>query len=85
LDIGDPDCHYTADEQVRRLTLFKDAYGISTCSINQIAAFMLARQVTLATWAKGRGHIEMAAWATSAADWTVSNIIDRVLPTAFPE
>jgi Ser/Thr protein kinase RdoA (MazF antagonist) len=85
LDIGDPDLDYSADEQLRRLTVFEDAYGLSTCSVDQIAAFMLARQATLATWAKGRGHVEMAAWATSAAEWTVSNIIDRLLPTAFPE
>lgn len=85
LGIGDPDCDYAADEQLRRLTVFKDAYGLSTGSINQIAAFMLARQATFATWAKGCGQAEMAEWAESAAEWTVSNIINTLLPTAFPE
>jgi Phosphotransferase enzyme family len=83
LDIGNPD--YTADEQVRRLAVFAEAYGLPTCSVPQIAAFVLARQATLSAWARGRGKVEMATWATSTAEWTVSNIIRRLLPTAFPE
>lgn len=83
LDIGNPD--YAADEQLRRLAVFAEAYFVSTCPLNQIAAFMLARQATLAAWAKERGMAEMAAWAASTAEWTVSNIIKKLLPTAFPE
>jgi Ser/Thr protein kinase RdoA (MazF antagonist) len=83
LDIGNPD--YTADEQLRRLAVFADAYALSTCLVHQIAAFVLARQATLAAWAKVRGKAEMATWATSAAEWTVSNIIKNLLPTAFRE
>jgi hypothetical protein len=83
LDIGNPD--YTADEQLRRLAVFAEAYDLLTCSVRQIAAFVLARQATLAAWAKARGKAEMATWATSTAEWTVSNIIKKLLPTSFPE
>ena len=83
LDLGNPE--YTADEQLRRLAVFADAYALPSCSVRQIAAYVLARQTTLAAWAKARGKIEMAAWATSAAEWTVSNVIKKLLPTAFPD
>lgn len=83
LDIGSPD--YTANEQLRRLAVFADAYASPSCSLHQIAVFVLARQATLGAWAKGRGQSAMATWATSTAEWTVSNMIKKLLPTAFPE
>jgi hypothetical protein len=84
LDIGDPDLEYTADAQLRRLAVFKDAYGLSNCSLSQIAAFILARQTTLAKWAKKRGQAEMAAWAISSAEWTVCNIRQQAIAHRLP-
>jgi hypothetical protein len=83
LDIGNPE--YTSNEQLRRLRIFVDAYALQDCSPPQIAAFVLARQVTLATWARGRGQLEIAEWAASTAAWTVRNLGERLLPTAFPQ
>ncbi len=82
LDLGDPD--YTAEEQVRRLNVFADGYGLTTCPVTQIATHALARQTTLAAWAEARGQTEMALWAAKVAAWTATNIIERLLPTGFP-
>ena len=54
LDLGNPE--YTADEQLRRLAVFADAYALPSCSVRQIVAYVLARQTTLAAWAKARGE-----------------------------
>jgi Ser/Thr protein kinase RdoA (MazF antagonist) len=72
---------YTADEQLRRLDLFTVAYDLPTCSVPQIAAFAVARQTALATWASARGDKLVADWASATADWTVRNITERLLPT----
>ena len=82
LDLGNPD--YTGEEQVRRLTLFADGYGLPACSPSQIAAYALARQTALASWAKVRGQLEMADWAASVAEWTALHIVERLLPTGYP-
>jgi Ser/Thr protein kinase RdoA (MazF antagonist) len=80
LDIGNPD--YAPGEQLRRIAIFATAYALQSCSADQIVTFALARQTTLAALAKSRGETEMAKWANSAAEWTVANIMDRLMPTA---
>lgn len=82
LDLGNPD--YTGDEQVRRLRIFADGYGMPACSAAQIAAYAIARQTALASWARSQGKTDMADWAASAASWTVHNATEQLLPTGFP-
>lgn len=82
LDLGNPD--YAGEEQVRRLDLFAEGYGLPACTPSQIAAYALARQTTLASWAKLRGMTAMAEWAASTAEWTALHIAPRLLPTGFP-
>jgi Ser/Thr protein kinase RdoA (MazF antagonist) len=78
LDIGNPD--YASGEQLRRLAIFAAAYDLPSCSVDSIVAFVLTRQTTLAALAKSRGETEIAMWANSAAEWTVANITDRLMP-----
>lgn len=79
LDIGDAD--YSADEQLRRLAVFADGYGVPDCTPSRIAPHIVARQTTLATRGKAIGQMEMARWAATAAEWTVRNNVERLLPT----
>jgi hypothetical protein len=51
--------------------------------VDQVTAFVLKRQETLAASAKTRGKEELAAWAASCAAWTVANIMKKLNPTAF--
>ena len=81
LDIGNSD--YSADEQLRRLMVFADAYDSPACSAAQISAYAVARQTALAARGRAQGQTEMAAWAAAAAAWTVVNIAERLLPTGF--
>lgn len=83
LDLGNGD-DYTGEEQIRRLTLFAEGYGLPACSPPQIAAYALARQARLASWARHEGMLEMADWAASAAGWTALHVIEHLLPTGFP-
>lgn len=79
LDLGNPD--YTGDEQIRRLFILANGYGLPGCPAAQIAAYAVARQTALATSGRAKGRADMADWAASAASWTVLNITERLLPT----
>jgi hypothetical protein len=81
LDLGDPD--YTGDEQIRRLSLFADGYGMPDCPVTQIAVHAVARQTALAAWGQAQGKIAMAEWAAAAASWTVMEVTERLLPTGY--
>jgi hypothetical protein len=81
LDLGDPD--YAADEQIRRLSVFSEAYGMPGCTAACIAIHALARQAALATCGRQRGDAPLADWAGSVASWTVVNIIERLSPTGY--
>jgi hypothetical protein len=79
LDLCDND--YSGDEQIRRLGVFADGYGLAGCSPAQIAVHTLARQTALAAAGRRRGMTAMADWAAEAAAWTSSHVIERLLPT----
>lgn len=81
LDLGNPD--YTGDEQIRRLSVMSDAYGMPYCSVAQMAIHAVARQVALSVSGQAQGKIEMADWAASAASWTILNVIERLSPTGY--
>ncbi len=81
LDLGNPD--YTGDEQIRRLFVFAKGYGMKQCSAAAIATYAVARQTALAVSGKTQGNAEMAAWAESAAIWTVLNVTERLAPTGY--
>jgi Ser/Thr protein kinase RdoA (MazF antagonist) len=81
LDLGNPD--YTGDEQIRRLFVFAKGYGLRECSAAAIAAYAVARQTALAVSGKIHGNADMAAWAESAATWTVLNVTERLIPTGY--
>lgn len=81
LDLGNPD--YTGDEQIRRLFVFAKGYGLKQCSAAAIAAYAVARQTALAVSGKTQGNADMAAWAESAAMWTVLNVTERLAPTGY--
>ncbi len=81
LDLGKPD--YAGDEQVRRLFVLAEGYGMPECSAAQIAAYAVARQTALSNWGKVQGKTEMAEWAASAASWTVLNVTEQLLPTNY--
>ena len=79
LDLGNAD--YSGDEQLRRLSVFADGYGLAGSGPAQIAAHALARQTALATSGRRRGMVELADWAAAAAAWTATNLVERLLPT----
>ncbi|MBY3043727.1 phosphotransferase [Rhizobium leguminosarum] len=81
LDLGNPD--YTGDEQIRRLFVFAKGYGLKQCSAAAIATYAIARQTALAVSGKTRGNADIAAWAESAAIWTVLNVTERLAPTGY--
>ncbi|PSJ60405.1 phosphotransferase [Pseudaminobacter soli (ex Li et al. 2025)] len=81
LDLGNPD--YTGDEQVRRLSVLADGYGLANCSAAQIAGYAVARQTALAVSGRVQGKKEMVDWAASAASWTVLNVTERISPTGY--
>lgn len=82
LDLGNED--YTANEQSRRLAIFAEAYGLESCSATQIAVHAVARQTALAASAAARNQIDIARWASAAAEWTALNLLERLLPTGYP-
>lgn len=82
LDLGNDD--YSADEQIRRLSVFTDGYDRADCTVNRLAVYALARQATLAASTRSRGKINIANWASSCASWTAMNIVERLLPTGYP-
>ena len=81
LDLGDPD--YTGAEQIRRLTMFADAYGMPECSVTQIAVHAVARQTALAALGRAQGKTEMADWAADVAAWTILHVTEKLLPTGY--
>jgi hypothetical protein len=83
LDVGNPE--YTADEQLRRLAVFVDTYGVPVCSAVHTTAYMIARQAALATQAKTCGASEMATWAATSAEWTVSSLLEPLLASSRPK
>jgi len=62
LDLGNDD--YSHDTQIRRLTLFVNAYG-SPLETRQVAFAALDRQALLESEGVRTGRIEMAKWATA--------------------
>ena len=81
LDLGDD--AFTGAQQIERLRLFAGAYGRDACSVETLAAFVVARQTALAASGRAKGHTALAEWATDAADWTVANITEKLLPTGM--
>jgi hypothetical protein len=79
LKLGDPD--YSGEEQIRRLAVFADAYGLAQCTPAEIAVHALARQSALAASGRRRGMIALADWAEACAAWTVAKVVERLLPT----
>lgn len=79
LHLGDTD--YSGDEQIRRLSVFADGYGLDRCRPAHIAAYALARQTMLVAAGRRRGMTNMADWAADAAAWTAENVVERLLPT----
>ncbi|GLQ57261.1 phosphotransferase [Devosia nitrariae] len=84
LDIGNDD-EYSGKEQIRRLGVFLDGYGMASLSVSELAVFVVARQSALSTWAHMQGKPEMAEWAAACREWTVREVLEPILPTAFPE
>jgi len=62
LDLGNQ--KYSATEQLRRLTLFVDAYG-SPLAVKQVALAAIGRQELLKAEAARLGKSDMATWASS--------------------
>ncbi len=81
LDLGNPD--YSADEQIRRLSIMAKAYGMPEYSVAQITIHAIARQTALAVAGREQGNSEMADWAASAASWTILNVAERLSPTGY--
>ncbi len=51
--------------------------------VAQLAVYALAWQTTLAASTRARGKQDIADWATSCAEWTALNIVERSLPTGY--
>ena len=81
LNLGDDD--YTGEEQIRRLEVVAQAYGTAGCAATQIAIHALARQTALAAAGRVQGKMDMAEWASAAADWTLLNVLEQLSPTGY--
>lgn len=81
LDLGNDE--HDAGAQVRRLDVFATGYDRADCTACQIAVYALARQTALAASTRARGKLDIAEWATSCANWTALNIVERLLPTGY--
>jgi hypothetical protein len=81
LDLGNPD--YTGHEQIRRLSVFTEAYGASHCSVREVAVYAVARQTALAVSGRLNDKAELADWAASAASWTILNVTEKLAPTGY--
>ena len=79
LDLGNTD--YTGAEQIRRLTMFTEAYAHPECRPAAVAVHAVARMTSLATAARGKGDAAMAAWADAAAAWSAAHVLEAMLPT----
>jgi aminoglycoside phosphotransferase (APT) family kinase protein len=67
---------YSGKEQIRRMGLFLNAYAVQSYSIQQLAAFMVARQSALATWSASEGKSQIADWAATVREWTMREIMN---------
>jgi len=81
LDFGDS--AYSGEEQIRRLNVFAEGYGQAECSADQIAAFALARQTTLANAGRVKGNRQLTDWAEASAAWTALNVVEKLLPSGM--
>ncbi len=81
LDLGNDDL--SAEEQIRRLGIFADAYAWPDCTVPRLATYAVARQTTLAASTRLHGKLDIADWASSCASWTALNIIGRVSSTGY--
>ncbi len=82
LDIGNDD--YSGKEQIRRMKVFLDGYGMAAYSVRQLAVFIVARQSALSTWSGAEGRPEITSWAAEAREWTIRQILEPLLPDDFP-
>ncbi len=81
LDLGNKD--YSGGEQLRRLTVFAQGYGLAQCTPAAIAVTAVARQTALAVSGRLGDKPEMAAWAADAAEWTIRNLTEKLAPTGY--
>lgn len=81
LDLGNDD--HSADDQIRRLGMFAHGYGRADCTVARLAVYAVARQTALAASTRARGKRDIAEWASSCANWTALNIVERLLPTGY--
>jgi len=79
LDMGNSD--YSGEEQIRRLGVFAEGYGVAAYSVAQIAVFAVARQTALGVAGRRKGKHDLADWADGTARWTVQNVLEQLLPT----
>jgi hypothetical protein len=73
LDLGNDD--YDGAEQIRRLQVFTDAYGLESCDLRLVARQVLARQKHLAQSARVQGKVDLEKWSASAAEWTARHVV----------
>jgi hypothetical protein len=59
-----------------------DALVIDLRYHTSFASAVYSAEQNVRPW--GRGQVEMAEWAASTAEWAVTNLSERLLPTAFP-
>lgn len=81
LDLGNDG--YDGAEQVRRLSLFADAYGRDHAAPAAVAVHAVARQTALSVLGHRQGKAEMAEWAADAARWTILNVTERLSPSGY--
>lgn len=74
---------YTGQQQIERLRIFADGYGRDACSVEVLATFVVARQTALSAAGRAKGQTALAEWAAAAADWTVANVTEMLLPTGM--
>ncbi|AQZ53571.1 phosphotransferase [Martelella mediterranea] len=78
LDIGNDD--YSGAEQLRRLAVFADGYGLAACPAEAILSHAVVRQNALAAKARAAGQSDIAEWAAVAAEWTARHMASKSMP-----
>jgi hypothetical protein len=81
LDLGNEEL--AGEEQIRRLGVFAQGYGLADCTVSRIAVYAVARQAGLAASTRACGKSQVADWASHCADWTSLNVVERLLPTGY--
>jgi hypothetical protein len=71
-------------EQIRRLSVFADGYGLQQLDVSAIASQALQRQRELAKSGREQGKPDLANWAESAASWTLVKVTRRLAPFRNP-